>query len=356
MEPGIEDEKLKEALDLLEEIERVDEKKGYDRLVKPLRQKERRLLAWRRVVLSSAAVILPLLVAGIWWSVREKAEVPPLARVDAIVPGVNTARLILADRKEILLDTMSARNLTLVSGETVRKEGTGVVYENGQKTSETVVYNELVVPKGGEYDIVLGDGTRVWLNADSKLKFPVSFTGKERRVYLEGEGYFKVAKDTTKPFVVETKEVDVRVLGTSFNVNAYASERAVRTTLVSGKVQVSNRTGKEVAVLNPGQQTVWQGGCFSTQEVDALAFTAWIDGKFYFEEGATLKKITEQLQRWYDLDFIFSSERVKQFVFAGMIKKEYTANEIFSMIEKTTRVKFNVRGRTIIVSELDKYN
>ena len=212
MEPGIEDEKLKEALDLLEEIERVDEKKGYDRLVKPLRQKERRLLAWRRVVLSSAAVILPLLVAGIWWSVREKAEVPPLARVDAIVPGVNTARLILADRKEILLDTMSARNLTLVSGETVRKEGTGVVYENGQKTSETVVYNELVVPKGGEYDIVLGDGTRVWLNADSKLKFPVSFTGKERRVYLEGEGYIDVARDTARPFIVETREQSIRVL------------------------------------------------------------------------------------------------------------------------------------------------
>ena len=165
-------------------------------------------------------------------------------------------------------------DLSMTSGDTVLNKGDvrirfdsskSVTYEQVVGTPAKVEYNTIIVPRKGDYQLILADGSKVYLNSESRLRFPTHFEGKERRVYLEGEGYFKVAKDTTKPFVVETKEVDERVLGTSFNVNAYASERAVRTTLVSGKVQVSNRTGKEVAVPNPGQQTVWQGGCFSTQ-------------------------------------------------------------------------------------------
>ena len=314
----------------------------------------RRVSIWRWV----AAVMLPLLLCGtLWLSLREKKEVLVAKVTPEIEAGTAHAVLLMGQGERI--------DLSMTSGDTILNKGDvrirfdsskSVTYEQVVGTPAKVEYNTIIVPRKGEYQLILADGSKVYLNSESRLRFPTHFEGKERRVYLEGEGYFKVAKDAAKPFIVETKEVNVRVLGTSFNVNAYASEMAVRTTLVSGKVQVSNRTGEEVTVLNPGQQAVWQGGCFSTQEVDALAFTAWIDGKFYFEEGATLKKITEQLQRWYDLDFIFFSERVKQFVFAGMIKKEYTADEIFSMIEKTTRVKFNVHGRTIVVSELDKYN
>ena len=342
----------------LEVYERVNKESAWEKVVcrgNIKLQHSSRRLGWYRWV---AAVMLPLLLCGtLWLSLREKKEVLVAKVTPEIEAGTAHAVLLMGQGERI--------DLSMTSGDTVLNKGDvrirfdsskSVTYEQVVGTPAKVEYNTIIVPRKGDYQLILADGSKVYLNSESRLRFPTHFEGKERRVYLEGEGYFKVAKDTTKPFVVETKEVDVRVLGTSFNVNAYASERAVRTTLVSGKVQVSNRTGKEVAVLNPGQQTVWQGGCFSTQEVDALAFTAWIDGKFYFEEGATLKKITEQLQRWYDLDFIFSSERGKQFVFAGMIKKEYTANEIFSMIEKTTRVKFNVRGRTIIVSELDKYN
>ena len=351
MEPGIEDEKLKEAFDLLEEIERVDEKKGYDRLVKPLRQKERRLLAWRRMVLSSAAVILPLLVAGIWWSVREKAEVPPLARVDAIVPGVNTARLILADKKEILLDTMSARDLTLVSGETVRKEGTGVVYESSQKTSEAVVYNELVVPKGGEYDIVLGDGTRVWLNADSKLKFPVSFAGKERRVYLEGEGYIDVARDTARPFIVETREQSIRVLGTAFNVYAHEGERMTYTTLARGSVQVKDKkTGKSVA-LHPGEQLcldVADRGMV-VREVDVRKECAWKDGMFVFN-GQTLEQIMLKLSRWYNVTVFYQNEEAKKIVFKGNLPRYSDFQTMLSILEKSSEVKFSEKNRVITVS------
>ena len=171
-------------------------------------------------------------------------------------------------------------------------------------------------------------------------------------MYLEGEGYFEVVKDSTKPFIVEAKEVDVRVLGTSFNVSAYVSEQAVRTTLVSGKVRVGDRlTGKGEVIL-PGQQAEWKDGIFTTKEVDTSIYTAWINGKFYFE-GATLEEITAQLERWYDIDFFFTSEKVKRFAFAGVINKEYSANKIFSIIEKTTRVRFNVNGRVVTVSEVN---
>ena len=151
---------------------------------------------------------------------------------------------------------------------------------------------------------------------------------------------------------MEAKEVDVRVLGTSFNVNTYVSERAIRTTLVSGKVRVGDRlTGKGEVIL-PGQQVVWKDGVFATKEVDTSIYTAWIDGKFYFE-GATLEEITAQLERWYDIDFFFTSDNVKHFAFAGVINKEYSANKIFSIIEKTTQVHFSVNGRVVTVSEIN---
>ena len=173
-------------------------------------------------------------------------------------------------------------------------------------------------------------------------------------MYLKGEAFFEVAPDAGKPFIVDVGEVDVRVLGTRFNVNAYTPDEVIRTTLVSGKVQVSDRKDRASTILAPGQQAVWEEGRISTKEVDAAAVSAWVNGKFYFEEGATLEDIAAQLQRWYDVDFFFASERVKRFVFAGVIKKEYTANEIFSIIEKTTRVKFTVNGRTVVVTELNR--
>ncbi len=311
----------------------------------------KRVPVWRWV----AAVMLPLILGGIWWmNLRGREDMLVAEVVQNIEPGMPRAILLMEKGERI--------DLSLFSGDTVLNKGNvcihfdsskSVKYEQVHGAPAKVEYNTIIVPRKGEYQLILADGSKVFLNSESKLRFPTRFEGKERRVYLEGEGYFEVAKDSMKPFIVEAKEVDVQVLGTRFNVNAYTPDKVIRTTLVSGKVQVSDRTSEEIAVLVPGQQAVWQSGHFSTREVNVSAFTAWIDGKFYFEEGATLVEITEQLQRWYDIDFIFSSERVKQFVFAGMIKKEYTANEIFSIIEKTTQVvHFNVSGRVVTVSEI----
>ena len=284
----------------------------------------------------------------------DKQERPVVAEA-VLEAGRSQAVLILAKGERI--DLTSGRTDSLpgqVGVHVLRDSARSVVYERREEQAGNPEYNTLVVPRQGEFQVVLADGSKVYLNSESEIRYPTFFAGGERRVYLKGEAFFEVTSDTSRPFIVNVGEMDVRVLGTRFNVNAYVPERAIRTTLVSGKVRVSDREDKAAVVLEPGQQAVWKKNGLTMREVDALAVSAWVDGKFYFEEGMTLEEITEQLQRWYDIDFFFASERVKHFVFAGMIKKEYAANEIFSIIEKAARVKFTVNGRTVAVSELKR--
>ena len=336
-----------------EEVE-FDKEKMW-RVLESYRRKggERRRMAgaWRWV----AVILLPLLLGGTIWIVLGDKQERPVVSEAALEAGHPQAVLILARGERI--DLTSGRTDSLpgqVGVNVLRDSARGVVYERREEQAENPEYNTLVVPRQGEFQVVLADGSKVYLNSESEIRYPTFFAGGERRVFLKGEAFFEVASDTSRPFIVEVGEMDVRVLGTRFNVNAYAPERAIRTTLVSGKVRVSDREDKAAVILEPGQQAVWKKDGLTTREVDALAVSAWVDGKFYFEEGMTLEEITEQLQRWYDIDFFFASERVKRFVFAGMIKKEYTANEIFSMIEKAARVKFTVNGRTVTVSELKR--
>ena len=336
-----------------EEVE-FDKEKMW-RVLESYRRKggERRRIAgaWRWV----AVILLPLLLGGTIWIVLGDKQERPVVAEAVLEAGRSQAVLILAKGERI--DLTSGRTDSLpgqVGVHVLRDSARSVVYERREEQAGNPEYNTLVVPRQGEFQVVLADGSKVYLNSESEIRYPTFFAGGERRVYLKGEAFFEVTSDTSRPFIVNVGEMDVRVLGTRFNVNAYVPERAIRTTLVSGKVRVSDREDKAAVVLEPGQQAVWKKNGLTMREVDALAVSAWVDGKFYFEEGMTLEEITEQLQRWYDIDFFFASERVKHFVFAGMIKKEYAANEIFSIIEKAARVKFTVNGRTVAVSELKR--
>ena len=336
-----------------EEVE-FDKEKMW-RVLESYRRKggERRRIAgaWRWV----AVFLLPLLLGGTIWIVLGDKQERPVVAEAVLEAGRSQAVLILAKGERI--DLTSGRTDSLpgqVGVHVLRDSARSVVYERREEQAGNPEYNTLVVPRQGEFQVVLADGSKVYLNSESEIRYPTFFAGGERRVYLKGEAFFEVTSDTSRPFIVNVGEMDVRVLGTRFNVNAYVPERAIRTTLVSGKVRVSDREDKAAVVLEPGQQAVWKKNGLTMWEVDALAVSAWVDGKFYFEEGMTLEEITEQLQRWYDIDFFFASERVKHFVFAGMIKKEYAANEIFSIIEKAARVKFTVNSRTVAVSELKR--
>ena len=190
--------------------------------------------------------------------------------------------------------------------------------DSGSILKQEIVYNTIVVPRGGEYKLELADGTLVWLNSDSELRYPVKFAGSQRDVWLKGEGYFEVSKNPEKSFRVVVDDMIVKVLGTSFNINAY-------------------------------QQGDFRHGKISVQEVDVTRFVSWIDGKFYFND-MTLENIMSQLQRWYDIEVFFVDEELKSYPFTGVIRRDFTAGQIFEIIEKTTRVKFNVRGKCVTVN------
>ena len=196
--------------------------------------------------------------------------------------------------------------------------------------------------------MVLPDGSMVWLNSDSELKFPMNFAGERRKVFLKGEAYFEVVKNPDMPFIVEVAAMEVKVLGTCFNINASRSDERIQTTLVSGKVEVSDRENARKVVLLPNQRAELKKGCLTVENVDAEEIIAWMQGKFYFE-SESLEEIATQLERWYDIHFFFSRESLKQEEFTGVIRRDYTANRILEIITKTTNVEFDIKGRTVTV-------
>ena len=308
-----------------------------------------------RVLLRRATAVaaVVLVAVGAVWLMRDRTKELPLAQVSILEPGTSRAYLETAHGQRIDLATVASDTVITHDGIKVHLGSSrSVVYESTEEMSENMGYNTMSVPRQGEWnDLRLDDGTRVWINSESVLSFPSRFTGSERRVLLKGEAFFDVAPNAAKPFIVETAGVDIRVRGTRFNVNAYIPERAILTTVESGSVQVVDRDSNKSVNLTSGLQGVWKKGSLTMREVDVATTMAWIDGKFYFEEGATLEEIAEQMERWYDFEFEFADDDLKMLCFAGVIKKAKAANEILASIEKTTRVNFTVRDRVVIVTK-----
>lgn len=336
-----------ESSDLL-----VDEQKMWSRIemYKDIGKNKRSV--FRNLYRCAAAAILFISVGGGIWFLSDRlksksdAEIIPVMDIE---PGKNRASLILSNGKQIDLSETITDTTMRQSGTTIIVDASKTVsYQQTEMNQDSNVFNTIIVPRGGEYRLILADGTSIWLNSDSELKFPVAFPGCQRKVYLNGEAYFQVAKDADKPFVVEVNSMNVEVLGTEFNINAYPSEYTIRTTLVNGKVKVSDRKNGQNVVLRPDQQAEFSDGNLSVKEVDASAYTSWVHGKFYFE-ASSLESIAVQLQRWYDIDFFFTREDIKKYEFTGVIRRDYTANEMLRIIEKTTSVKFEIKGRTVVV-------
>ena len=239
--------------------------------------------------------------------------------------------------------------LTLAAlAQEIRKRKGELTYEQkaGDMQQEEMLFNTITIPRSGEYKLVLSDGTKVWLNSDSKLEFPNTFVGDERRVKLAGEAYFEVAKNKAKPFRVEVDRVEVVVLGTSFNIHAY--DEAVKTTLVEGAVKL-NVAGKAYS-LSPGfEANVDQGGVKIVKS-DVYEQIAWKDGRFVFREKR-LEEVMSILSRWYDFEIFYQNAAVKDLHFTGNIPRHATINEVLKFLERTHLVHFSVVGRTVIVSE-----
>ena len=222
-------------------------------------------------------------------------------------------------------------------------------YKGNICQDNTKRYNQLIVPNGGEYRMLLEDGTVVWVNSASTVEIPEHFGDTERRVRLKGEAYFEVKPDATRPFYVETEQVCIQVLGTKFNMSAYQDDLQVMTTLVSGSVCVSNYDGKRV-VLVPGEQAVAFGEEITVEKVDPNSVISWVEGRFKFE-NARLEDIVKQIVRWYDVPVYFEKEDLKDIHFSGGMLKFRPFKDLMEMIELSSPVRFIIENEKIIISE-----
>lgn len=306
-----------------------------------------RRVVWRTVARYAAVLVLPLYAAGLLWFSGDGEGRLSRAEDTEIVPGGGKAVLILANGQSVELKDEKGLQVD-TGGSVVSAAGEKVVYRQQPDSLITEKYNTLVVPRGGEFFLELPDGTRVWLNSESKLHFPLRFKGNRREVKLEGEGYFEVVKDTTAPFHVLANGADLRVLGTSFNVTTYRGRTVA--TLVEGRVCLTY--GEESVLMYPNEQAevLPENGEIVTREVDVKHYTLWKDGIFYFE-GADLATIMERLSQWYDVNVTFSDEELKKSRFSVEMKRYERIRDLLTKIEKTHKVRFLIRGREVQVEE-----
>ena len=351
-------EMLKEFVAIREEYTNWDFEiiKGEERerLQRAITRKKKRQLVMRWSVAASVILCVALSALYLWndsdWFFEQKF--PQHVNLDqSKIAGVE---LILADGKRVLLDG-SGRQIQDHGVSGIKDDSLqGLTYVQAKALDEkvtVVLYNTLKVPTGGFYQLELSDGTRVWLNAESELRFPVQFGTGEREVYLKGEAYFDVRKDVARRFIVHLKESNVTVLGTSFNIKAYGDEDYIYTTLVEGKVRFTSEKEHEEVTLRPGMQSVLnlKSGKTELKEVEVEQFTAWRQGRFVFP-STTLGDLMCQLKRWYDIDVVYLSPEAKGYEFRGAINRDMDLKNVLAIVEKTSNVVFDINGRTIKVT------
>ena len=308
-----------------------------------------RIRAWK----SAAAAILILLTAGIYYyqissePVIVKTEIPRFK--NDVAPGNNKAILTLDDGSTIDLDDAKTGILASESNIDIKKTGAGQLeYTAGTQSAKTVKYNILSTPMGGEYQLVLPDGSKVWLNSGSTLRFPTAFIGSERIVELKGEAYFEIAKNTKMPFLVRTNNaMDIKVLGTQFNVMAYDDEKNINTTLIEGSVEVLKGSGK--TMLKPGQEAILNRGSgnIKVAPADLEQAIAWKNGYFIFY-NENIESIMRKVSRWYNVDIAYQGNLSNK-DFVGTISRNKNVSELLKMLELTGAIHFSIDGRRITV-------
>ena len=352
--------KEKDHVELLDEIAAIRQKlsgQSYGEnseeeflyLEKSIYDRKSRRMTLRWSIAASIILLVGLFVGRTISGVRDIHEEQELAK-SVMQPGTSKAILMMADGKEVVWE--QGQNLNILLNERVRvaTSSQGIVYEEHGKGMVTEEYNKLTTPVGGEYSLVLSDGTKVFLNADSELKYPVEFSDGKRIVDLKGEAYFEVHKDSLRPFIVRMNGAEVTVLGTSFNVNTYGDDGQIYTTLVNGSVRVASMKNKQEEILKPGMQSVMnvQSGLLTVREVDVEPYVAWREGRFVFR-AMTLDLIMRQLQRWYDFEVFYQNSELKDYEFRGVIKRDMDLDKVLSVIKATTNVDFEVKGKVITI-------
>lgn len=311
---------------------------------------KRKVFGWTRI--AAAAVIILMIGSGVYWFAN-KSHNQSLATTGKLIiktdikpPASNNAVITLANGKQIVLDSAGNGSLAMQDNVNLVKLADGQIVYSG--TSNEIEFNTLTNPRGSKViNITLADGSKVWLNAESSLRYPTAFAGKERSVDLTGEGYFEVAKNESMPFKVSVNDMTVEVLGTHFNINSYADEAGMKTTLLEGAVKVTK--GNAVQKLSPGQQAqVNTNGQISLNKgMDLEEVMAWKNGKFIFT-GNNIGSVMRQLEKWYDISIEYKGDVTKD-EFVGIISRNVSISQILKMLEKTNSVSFEIKDRKVIV-------
>jgi len=329
-------------------IAKFNTEKALSKLKNRKQVKRRGILSW----IAAASVVV---IAGVsaWILLSQEPDVDNLSVTEKFEPGKAIVTLEMASGLKYRLDTLSS---------VVRNNRVNVAFDNNDGVlkikeqdsladgaTKEIGYNTVNVPYGGTYTVELCDGTKVYLNSGTTLEFPSRFDGKVRSVILKGEAYFDVARNVSKPFVVEVDEMKVKVLGTSFNVKSYVDEPGVYTTLVEGSVAIL-RDGQPEKKIKPGEQAYYNKGVgtLSIAEVDVNEFTSWKDGVFYFKDIA-LEEILRIVSRWYDLEVFYMNQGAKSVIYSGKLPMYSSVEDVLRKFEISGDVRFELKGRTLTV-------
>ena len=331
--------------------EKINDTKAFSVFEKRVRKVSSRSIGnWWKY---AAVLLFPILVVGSWKLMHETEQVSIVASsVAPIQPGCSQAVLVLDDGRKVFLKEEEEGVISEDKEITVTGEKDRLVYTSSEgKNVDEIRFNELEVPRGGEYKVRLADGTLVYLNSATRMKYPVKFDEKERKVYLSGEAYFEVAKDPERPFFVEMEGVEVRVYGTSFNVNTH-QEGNIQTVLVKGIIGVKVLSSGMESVIRPGQMAEFKQGNtkVDVKDVNVAVYTDWKDGIFRFE-NQRLEDILAVLSNWYDMNVFYQTVSVKELHFSGYMERYKDVSVILEAITLSTGVTFSIQGKTIIVSK-----
>jgi transmembrane sensor len=336
---------------LMQDQERVQDVDSVWALIQP-HQIAPKINLWYRV--SAAAAILIFLSIGIYFLGRKNSQVQTntIVKNDAL-PGTTKATLTLADGQKVILGDKITGRLADQAGVIITKSSNGeliyslsAVNSNVQRSKQ---FNELATARGEQYQVVLPDGTHVWLNAASALKYPVAFSGKQRVVELTGEAYFEVAHNKAMPFKVRTSQQEVQVLGTHFNVSAYSDEKITATTLMQGSVRVTSAAEHKNIIIKPGQQSLVGGTGMQVRQVDTEEAIAWKDGYFLFN-NENLGSIMRKISRWYNVKVEYQNNASQEMVFSGTISKYKNVSQVVRILELTNAVHFKIENDKVVVS------
>lgn len=329
-------------------IEDIDVDRELERVMRPRRRRLSVLLG--RV----AAVLLPLLLGGtaiyVMYS-RNNASLKNVISLHDVEPGTLEAVLVTSDGTLRELQT-AGNHINEKDGSKIMVDSARLNYQDNRPESvRELIYNKLLVGRGHEYMLILNDGTRVWMNSKSELSYPVAFGENVRRVRLSGEAYFEVTKDSVRPFIVEVdRGFEVKVLGTHFNIKAYDTDDSYETTLVEGKVQVSQGHKTKITLEPSEQMVIGKDGRHEVRVVNTSYYTAWHEGWFYFNDES-LEQVLIMIGRWYDVDFVFAKENLKEITVTGKLKRFENLSVILKMLERTTGTELMLKNRIVKVDK-----